>query len=220
MGDPRKSRNKHKGPNHPWQRVRIEEERVIKREYGLKNKKEIWIANSELARVNIQAKRLIREKAKGNNQAVKEEQQLLERLLKLGIINEGTKLEEVLNLKTRDILNRRLQSIVFKRGLSLTPKQARQFVVHGNIFVDGKKINIPSYLVNREEEFKIIFDPKSSLASEDHPERVKKTQAREAVEKKRRAEEEAKAKESSVLDLTEEQLEKIEKEIVAVTVEE
>ena len=69
MGDPRKTRRKYKGPGHPWERWRIEEERVIKKDYGLKNKREIWKANSELRRLNAQSKKLIRERGKNNPQA-------------------------------------------------------------------------------------------------------------------------------------------------------
>src|SRR3989344_6520595 len=163
MGDPRKQRKKYKGPSHPWQRKRIEEERIIKKEYGLKNKKEIWKASSILRRSNIQAKKLISEKNKGNPQAEIEEKQLIGRLYKLGLLNEDAKLDDVLSLELKDILNRRLQTFVYKKGLCLTPKQARQFIVHGCIFVNGRKISVPSYLVGREEELTITFNPNSSL---------------------------------------------------------
>ncbi len=214
MGDPRKSRKKYKGPVHPWEGWRIEEERVIKRDYGLKNKKEIWKANSELRRLNAKAKKLIRERGKNNPQADKEEKQLLNRLFKLGFVNEGAHLEDVLALELKDILDRRLQTIVFKSGMTLTPKQARQFVIHGNIFVNGRKISVPSYLVSREEQFVITFNSSSSLASEEHPERVKKTQAREAADNRRMVQQEAEdAKGKLAGDLSEKELEKIEKEI-------
>lgn len=217
MGDPRKARKKFKGPRHPWEAWRIEEERVIKREYGLKNKKEIWKANSELRRLNSVAKKLIRERGKDNVQAIKEEKQLLDRLFKLGLVEDGSHLEDVLALELKDILNRRLQTIVFKSGMTLTSGQARQFIVHGNIFVNGRKISVPSYLVSRDEQFKITFNPSSSLAAEEHPERVKKTQAREAAEKKKRAEEvSVEAGTKLAGDLSEEELEKIEKQVGAV----
>ena len=216
MGDPRKQRKKYKGPNHPWQRKRIEEERIIKKEYGLKNKKEIWKASSILRRSNIQAKKLISEKNKGNPQAEIEEKQLIGRLYKLGLLNEDAKLDDVLSLELKDILNRRLQTFVYKKGLCLTPKQARQFIVHGCIFVNGRKISVPSYLVGREEELTITFNPNSSLASDEHPERAKKLEIKAAAEKKKKAEE---ASKEEVLDIKEEELEKIEKEIGGVTVE-
>lgn len=208
MGDPRRNRKKYKGPGHPWQRVRIDEERIIKREYGLVNKKEIWGAESKLRRINAQVKRLIRERARGSSQALKEEKQLLGRCYRLGFVSEGTSLEDVLNINVRNILDRRLQSIVFKSGLAMSPKQARQFVLHGHIIVDGKRVSVPSYLVSKEEEFKILFDPKSTLASEEHPERIKKMQKREAMEKAR-----LKQEEEAAVDLTEKQLEELDKKV-------
>ncbi|MBI2148509.1 30S ribosomal protein S4 [Candidatus Woesearchaeota archaeon] len=221
MGDPIKTRKKYKGPGHPWESWRIEEERAIKRDYGLKNKREIWKTSSELRRLNVQAKKLIRERAKNNPQAEKEQKQLLGRLFKLGLLNEGAALEDVLALELKNILDRRLQTLVFKSGMSLTSKQARQFIVHGNIFVNGRKINVPSYLVSREEQFNIIFNPNSSLVSDEHPEKVKKAQIKAAAEKKRKAAEEAAAEQAKKLagDMTEEELEKIEREIGAVVVQ-
>ncbi|PIN72350.1 30S ribosomal protein S4, partial [Candidatus Woesearchaeota archaeon CG10_big_fil_rev_8_21_14_0_10_47_5] len=41
MGDPRKIKKKYSTPIHPWQRARIEEEGVIIKDHGLKNKKEV-----------------------------------------------------------------------------------------------------------------------------------------------------------------------------------
>ncbi len=213
MGDPKKTRSKFSGPKHPWQGWRIEEERIVKKNYGLKNKREIWKANSELRRLNGQAKKLIRARRKSDAQSVKEQKQLLDRLCKLGLVNEGAALEDVLALELKDILDRRLQTMVHKSGLSLTPKQARQFIVHGNIFVDGKKVTVPSYLISRDEEFKIIFNPNSSLSKDEHPERVKKAQLREAADKKRKAEEDNVEAKESPAEITEEELVKIEKEI-------
>jgi len=140
MGDPRKTRKKYKGPAHPWQKTRIDEERGIKRNYGLKNKKEIWKFVSEIRRIKSQAKTLIREKSKNNKQAFIEEKQLIDRLVKYGLLTEGSTLESLLGLKTSDLLGRRLQTLVHNKGFALTPKQARQFIVHGHILVNGKKI--------------------------------------------------------------------------------
>jgi SSU ribosomal protein S4P len=45
------------------------------------------------------------------------------------------------------LLERRLDNVVYRLGFASTRRQARQFVVHGHILVNGKKVNIPSYLV-------------------------------------------------------------------------
>ncbi|MFZ8862144.1 MAG: 30S ribosomal protein S4 [Thermocrinis sp.] len=46
------------------------------------------------------------------------------------------------------LLERRLDNVVYRLGFASTRRQARQFVVHGHILVNGKKVNIPSYLVS------------------------------------------------------------------------
>ncbi len=207
MGDPRNIRKKYKGPGHPWKKARIESENELQKNYGLKNKKEIWKAQSEIRRVTAQAKKLIRER--GEEQAKKEEMQLLSRLYKLGLIEENAKLEDVLSLEVKNILDRRLQSIVNKNGMSNSLRQARQLVVHGHVVVNDRKINAPSYLVAREEESRVSYDKLSSFASEEHPERQVGITRKEKKERKELEE----TKETQAVEITEEILEKIEKEI-------
>ena len=166
MGDPRKQRKKYTKSLHPWQATRIKEEKILLNEYGLKNKKEIWKSESLLRRFKSQAKRLIATKTE---QSKKEEEQLIKRLAKLNILNEDSKLDDVLGLTLRNILDRRLQTIVSKK-FSREIKQARQFVVHGHVLVNEKKITAPSYLVKKDEN--INFSSKSSLRDINHPERI------------------------------------------------
>ncbi|OYT41525.1 MAG: 30S ribosomal protein S4 [Candidatus Aenigmarchaeota archaeon ex4484_224] len=64
-------------------------------------------------------------------------------------------LDDVLGLTVRDILERRLQTIVYRKGLANTPKHARQLIVHGHVYINGRRIVWPSYLVPRDEEDKI-----------------------------------------------------------------
>ena len=209
MGDPRKRRKKYSGPTHPWRRARIESENKLQTTYGLKNKKEIWKANSEIRRVNAQAKKLIR--IRGLGQGELEQKQLLDRLYKLGLVEQGATLEDVLGLETTNLLNRRLQTIAFKRGLTLTVGQARQLIVHGHILVEGKKMTVPSYIVSRVEEMNIAFNPLSTFANIEHPERSKekrrKDKAEETAKTKKKEEELGKG------EITEAELEKIEKEV-------
>lgn len=171
MGAPRKQRRKYETPTHPWQEERIEKEKEILRVYGLKNKREIWRMNSVLRRFKRQVKSLV---TKESEQAKKEEKQLVSKLIKLGLIGKDAKLEDVLDLETKSILERRLQSMVFKKGLANSLKQARQFITHGHILVADKKISAPSYLVLKSEEDKIKFSSSSRLASTEHPERTVK----------------------------------------------
>lgn len=214
MGDPRKQRKKYRTPTHPWQKLRIEEEKKLKEEYGLKNKKEIWKAESILRKFKRQAKSLI---ARDDEQSKKEEKQMMDKLYKLNLVEKDAKLDDVLGLNVKNILDRRLQAIVFKNKLARTINQARQFITHGHVFIKDRLIDVPSYFVLRDEEDKIGFVPKSGLFKIDHPERVKekeevKTQLevktkKEKVEKK----EEVKKEKKKVKERVEEKEVKIEK---------
>ncbi len=168
MGDIKKVRRKYTGPSHPWQRDRIDREKLTLKEYGFKNHTEIWKMISKLKNFKTQVKELA---TKSPTQRVLEEKQLLDRLFRLGLLNKDSTKEKVLDLTNEDLFNRRLQTIVFKKGLARTVKQARQLIVHGHIFVNGKKLNAPSYLVTRDEENLIVYSPDSQLNQDMHPER-------------------------------------------------
>ena len=168
MGDPRKPRRKYETPRHPWERSRIESEGILVKEYGLKNKKEIWKARSLLKKFTNQAKKLSKLKTLHDQ---KEKEQLLSILKKLSLVKENADLEEVLGLNVNNILDRRLQTIVYKKGLARSVDQARQFITHGHIKVKEQRVNVPGYLVKAEEENIISFLNKSTLSNPEHPER-------------------------------------------------
>ncbi len=142
-------KRKHKGysrPKRPFDKARIEEEAKIKEEHGLKNKIEIWRADSAVKSIRSKAIRLIPES--------KEKQKaLFDRLKKIGFKIDS--ISDVLSLDKRDYLNRRLQTIVFKKRIVRSSRQARQMIVHKKILVDGKVIDSPSYIVPIELEDKI-----------------------------------------------------------------
>jgi small subunit ribosomal protein S4 len=181
MGAPRRIRKKFSGPSHPWQKERIEEEKGLLKEYGLKNKTEIWKTTSKLRNFKKQTKNIIRTKTK---QSEKEKVQLLTKLISLGLIQENTNIEEVLGLAIKNILERRLQTLVFRKGLARSMKQARQFITHRHILVNNKKITSPCFLVSKNLEDKILFSNSSSLFSPEHPERVQQKKTQEKKEKK------------------------------------
>ncbi|MFC1723780.1 30S ribosomal protein S4 [Nanoarchaeota archaeon] len=182
MGDPKRHRKKYSTPSHPWQADRIEEERQLSTEYGFKNKAEIWKMRSYLKDATSQAKKLV---TLTGPQADIERQALLERLKRYGFLPIDADLDKILSISLRDILERRLQTQVYKKNLANSVNQARQFITHKHILVGGKIITSPSYLLTVEEEAKIEFRPKSSLSSPDHPERVAVENKKEvSVEKK------------------------------------
>lgn len=191
MGNPRKTRKKYKTPSHPWQAERLNTERKIMREYGPKNKTEIWKMEAVLRKLRGSAKRLI---ADTTEQGKKERDQIAGKVLKLNLVqNPNMKMEDVLSLELKDIMERRLQTLVWKHGLAKTIKQARQFITHGHIQIGDKKIDGPSYLVSKDEEPKITFKEKSSLSSPEHPERIiKKSEEKKKIKESK---EEIKAEE-------------------------
>ena len=149
MGLVRKQRRKYETPNHPWQAQRIEEERKIIEEYGLTNKKQIWKNASILRNFRKQAREItkLRGEKKDSNSKI-----LIQKLNRLNLVKTGSKLSDILNLQLRDVLERRLQTVVYKKNLSNSIKQARQFILHKKISVNGKIISSPSYLINEKDK--------------------------------------------------------------------
>jgi small subunit ribosomal protein S4 len=154
----KRQKKKYERPKKPWDKARIEEEKKLLEKYGLRRKREIWRAESILRNY----RRIARELAARRDK--EREKILIDKLFKMGILKkkEAT-LDDVLALTVEDILERRLQTIVHKKGLAKTLKQARQFIVHGHIAVDGRRVRWPSMLVPVSEEDKIGFYEKSSL---------------------------------------------------------
>lgn len=176
MGDPKRQRKKYETPSHPWIKERLERERVLMKKYALKNKKELWRHETQLKEFRRRARRLLAARGK---QAEVERIQLLRRLNRLGLLPADAVLDDVLSLTVEDVLDRRLQTIVFKKGLARTIKQARQLVVHGHIEVNGQIIRSPGYLVLKEEEGTITYSKTSPFAKESHPERMVIEQAKQ-----------------------------------------
>ena len=53
------------------------------------------------------------------------------------------------------MLERRLDNVIYRTGIAGSRAQARQLVLHGHIRIKGKKVNIPSYLVNVGDEIEL-----------------------------------------------------------------
>jgi len=70
-------------------------------------------------------------------------------------------------LALMQILETRLDTVVYRSGLTQTQNQARQFVTHGHVTVNGKKVNIPSFVV--EPGMKIAVKPSIQKTIEDAP---------------------------------------------------
>ena len=178
MGDPKFSRRSYDTPSHPWQGERIKAEVVIVKSYGLKNKTEVWKAQSVLRNYRKQARELQAALRVGVAQAKKEADALLNKCGRIGLLPlEGATLNDILTLTEKNILGRRLQTLVYEKGLASTITQARQMIVHGHIFMNGHKVTVPGYIVTRNEESTIEFNPASPYTDEMHPMRISAEQA-------------------------------------------
>lgn len=172
MGDPKFSRKKFEKPSHPWQEDRIKEEDDYIKHYALKNKKEFWKVRSILKDIRAQARNLQARLRYGEKQASEEMDDLLEKLRHKGFLKgQDHTLNDVLGLSVENILNRRLQTLVYHKGLAHSPEQARQFIIHGHISLKGRRVTVPSYIVDKEEESTIEYYSNSPLSDELHPER-------------------------------------------------
>ncbi len=158
MGLARHQRKKYTSPNHPWQADRIAEEKDIIKEYGFTNKKQIWKMQSVLRNYRAQAREIVGLRGDRKDLALKT---LIIKLIKLGLVEKDATADNVLNLQLRDLLERRLQTVVYKMGLSNSVNQSRQFILHKKVTVNGNVITSPSYLVNVGDKitFKEGFSP-------------------------------------------------------------
>jgi len=152
MGDPRKSRKSFRRPRRIWNSDQLNSELYIIGSYGLRNKRELWKAQTRVANFRNQARTLL---ALTLEDRQEKESLLLSFLNRLGLTSTAS-LDDVLNLKIEDILERRLQTIVMRKMGLKSPLQARQVVIHGHVSIGNRKVNLPGYLVKKEDESKIL----------------------------------------------------------------
>lgn len=162
MGDPRRLKKKFKKPKRPFEKDRLYEELEFIGKYGLRNKREFWKSRTMLARWREIARH---SRTLPKERAIEVQQTLIKKLNRLGIVGTEAEFEDVLLLTVEDLLKRRLQTLVFEKGLARSVYQARQMIVHKHIQIGGKRINAPSYLVKKEEEDLISFAASSSFAT-------------------------------------------------------
>ncbi|RBI61196.1 30S ribosomal protein S4 [halophilic archaeon] len=156
-------------PNHPFQGERIAEEQSLMDRYGLANKEELWRSQSQLRNFRREARQLL---GGMTGEESGEGEEFVSRLKRIGVLDEGDELGDVLLLELTDVLERRLQTVAYRKGLANTPEQARQFITHGHVRVDGRRVSVPSYKVEVDEEATVEFDENSPLSDELHPERA------------------------------------------------
>ena len=160
MGDPKKPRKTWVGPRHPWIKERLVKEIELMGKYGLRNKRELWKMETLARYFRHRARGLL---ALSPEAREKQAKLLLARLYKLGVLPENATLDDVLGLTAEHFLARRLQTIVYQKGLARSIYEARQLIVHGHIAIAGRRIRSPGYLVKRDEEDLIDYAPTSPL---------------------------------------------------------
>ena len=147
----KKKHKQYSKPKRAFEKERILEEEEIKKEFGLKNKKEIWRSESKIKSIRERVKKLI-------SASSEEQGAFFNRLKKIGL--DVSSIADVLSLNKKDYLKRRLQTIVVSKKIATTQKSARQLITHKKILVDGNIVNSPSYLVPIALENKIKIKQK------------------------------------------------------------
>lgn len=117
--------------------------------FGLRNKRELWKSQTHLSSIRKQARTLL---AATELVRLREEKKLLDSLRRSGLVAEAATLDDILSLTVEDLLSRRLQTMVFKKGMAVSPLHARQLIVHGHVTIAGRVITIPGYQVGHDEE--------------------------------------------------------------------
>jgi len=153
----KKIKKKFKKPRAPWDKERMDKEDQLMKIFGLRRKREIWKAESILRSFRRRARDLAAKRDK------EQEKILLDKLHKMGLLGKNASLDDVLSLMIENLLERRLQTVVLKKNMANTPKQARQLITHGHIAVEGRRTIYPSFIVTRDLENQISFYKESSI---------------------------------------------------------
>merc|ERR1712225_80034 len=165
-----------KTPRRPFEKERLDAEMKLLGEYGLKNKREIWRVNLQVAKMRKAARELLTLE-EHDPKRIFEGAALLRRLHNYGILPESQKqLDYVLSLTVNNILERRLQTLVFKLGFAKSVHQARVFIRQRHIRVGKQLVDIPSFLVRVENQNLIDFSHTSPFGG-GRPGRVARKRA-------------------------------------------
>jgi small subunit ribosomal protein S4 len=175
MGYPGKNHKSYQTPKRPFEKSRIEAETRLVIEYGLRNKREVWKAQAHLRKYRKGARSLLALGSSTSDVALYDAKkaELISSLQRAGLLGPDADIEDVLSLKVQTQLERRLQTLVYRKGLARSPKQARQMVTHGHIAIGNRRVSIPGYRVNRIEETQIAYYGTSPFVSDSHSEKVR-----------------------------------------------
>ena len=168
MGDPRRQKKKYVVPKKPYDTDRFEQELDFIGRFGLRNKRELWRHSTELSNYRRQARNLL---ALPPSERERTEKELVGKLTRIGVLEESI-LDHVLDLTLENVLERRLQTIVFRKGMAASMHHARQLVAHGHIALDSARVTTPARLMTVGETDRLTYTNKSALNDQSHPARI------------------------------------------------
>jgi len=146
-----------KTPRRPFEKERLDQELKLLGEYGLRCKREIWRVQLALAKIRKAARELLTLDPKDPKRLF-EGPALLRKMTRYGLLADDEKeLDFVLQLTTQKLLERRLQTKVFKQGLAKSIHHARILIKQRHIRVGKQLVNVPSFLVRVDSEKHIDF---------------------------------------------------------------
>ena len=134
--------------------------------YGLRNKRELWRLRTELSSLRRRARGLLAQTA---TEREKQEKELINKLHKMGLIQSNGTLDDILTLSIEDLMERRLQTFIYRKGMVKSLWQARQLITHGHISISGKEVKAPGYHVLIDDEKLIDYTDVSPYSNKDHP---------------------------------------------------
>ncbi len=181
----RRLKKTYEKPRTIWDRARIEEDKKLMETYGLRRKRELWKIETILRNKRKQARKLL----VGDPETMqKRKAELIGSLNRLGILSKDASTDDVLGLGVEDFLERRLQTLVWRKGLANSINQARQFIVHRHIAIGERVISSPGHIVSREEEEKIRYRKKPLIIERAFPAKEEKTRLRKTKKTEEREE--------------------------------